>query len=155
LNEGNIYRSGEKLVLEGGEWTDFTANVRMNARQNRGQLGLLFRVQQPAVGYNAQRGYFAGYLPAESKVVLGFTDGYNWREIDSAPAQEDLKNDIVLSVRAQSDKIQVSLQGKPFIETNDNTQAYGSIGLRVVDTEGAFTTLHIAPLVQTGAIPHP
>jgi GH43 family beta-xylosidase len=151
LNGANIYRSGEKLVLDGGEWTDFAAYVRMNARQNRGQLGLLFRVQQPAVGYNAQRGYFAGYLPAESKVVLGFSDGFNWREIASAPAQEDLKNDVVLAVRAQGDKIQVSLQGQLLIETNDNTKSSGSIGLRVADTEGAFTALHIEPLGRAGA----
>ncbi len=151
LNAANGYRSGEKLVWNGGEWTNFTATVRMDAMQSRGQLGMLFRVQQPAVGYNAQRGYFAGYLPAASRLVLGFTDGSNWREIASAPSRQNLESNIDLTVRAEGDEIQVCLQGEPLIETNDHAQSCGSIGLRVVDTEADFTALHLAPLSGAGA----
>src|SRR6185437_1637927 len=75
----NGFRSGEKIVLDGGNWSDFAASLQLHVLQNQGAAGLLFRVQQPAVGYNAQRGYFAGYSPAESRVVLGLTDGVNWR----------------------------------------------------------------------------
>jgi len=148
LSAANGFRSGEKIVLDGGHWTDFDDVVQMRALEARGQLGLLFRVQLPAVGYNAQRGYFAGYLPGESRVVLGFTDGFAWHEIASAAAPGGLLSDVELSVSARGDQIQVSLQGKPVIQTNDATFTSGSVGLRVVDTHAAFSQLRIKPLTN-------
>jgi GH43 family beta-xylosidase len=144
----NGFRSGEKIVLDGGNWSDFAASLQLHVLQNQGAAGLLFRVQQPAVGYNAQRGYFAGYLPAESRVVLGLTDGVNWRELASAPVSAPPGGEVALSVRVTGDQIRVSVPGQVLLETNDATFPSGSIGLRVVDTHAAFSKLEIQPLAD-------
>ncbi|HWD93305.1 MAG TPA: glycoside hydrolase family 43 protein [Verrucomicrobiae bacterium] len=147
-NAANSFRSGEKIVLDGGDWSDFTATLQLRALQNQGEAGLLFRVQQPAVGYNAQRGYFAGYLPGQSRVVLGLTDGVNWRELASASVSGPSGSEVALSVRASGDQIQVSVQGRILLQTNDVTFPSGSFGLRVVDTHAAFSQLQIKPLAD-------
>jgi GH43 family beta-xylosidase len=67
----NVFRSGEKVVVDGGDWTDFAAKVKLRLVNHDGEAGMLFRVQQPAVGYDAQRGYYAGVVAANSRVVLG------------------------------------------------------------------------------------
>ena len=146
LDAANDFRSGEKLVVDGGQWTNFTATVRMSALQARGQLGLVFRVQLPAVGYNAQRGYFAGYRPADSRVVLGCTDGFAWREIASAAVPAPPTVGMDLTVTAHGDRIEIRLQGQPVIQTNDAEYATGSLGLRVVDTDAAFARVQVRPL---------
>ena len=148
-NAANGFRSGEKIVLNGGNWSDFEATLKLRMIQNQGGAGLLFRVQQPAVGYNAQRGYFAGYFPTQSRVVLGLTDGVNWHELASAPFSAPPDSEVALSVRASGDQIQVSLQGGLLLQTNDVTFPSGSIGLRVMDTHAAFFQLQVKPLADT------
>ena len=148
LSAANGFRSGEKIVLNGGEWSDFTATLQLRVLQNQGGAGLLFRVQQPAVGYNAQRGYFTGYFPRQSRVVLGLTDGINWREIASAPVPSPTDSDVALSVRTSGNQIQVSVQGQLILQTNDTTFASGSIGLRVMDTHAAFSQLQVKPVAD-------
>ena len=141
----NGFRCGEKVVVEGGDWSDLTATVRLRMLQNQGGAGLLFRVQQPAIGYNAQRGYFAGYFPGESRVVLGLTDGVTWRELASTPVAVSSDSDVALSVSANGNQIQVSMQGQVLLQTNDPTFPSGSVGLRVVDTHAAFFRLQVKP----------
>lgn len=141
-----VFPSGGKLVLDGGAWTNFEATLALRPAAGRGQLGLLFRVRDPAVGDNAQRGYFAGYAPGESRLVLGFTDGTVWREIASSPAAASAAADLVLSVVASGSHLQVGLQGEQLLDATDATYASGSVGLRVVDAAGVFSKLELKPL---------
>jgi GH43 family beta-xylosidase len=138
----NEFRSGEKLVLNGGAWSDFSATVKVRPLEQAGAAGLIFHVQAPAVGYNCQRGYFAGYLPGSGRVELGSTDGSSWREIALAAAEAP-SGEVALGVSERAGQIQVSLQGKTLIQTNDGTFTSGSIGLRVVDSHAAFADLEI------------
>ena len=148
----NTFRSGEKIVLDGGRWTNFTASVRMRPFEPNGQSGMLFRVQAPAVGYHAQIGYFAGLVPGGARVTLEVTDGTIGREIASAEVPQPPPAECELAVSARGNEIKVSLQGMTLIQTNDATFAFGSIGLRVVDTHAAFSQLTIEPLAD-GAVP--
>jgi GH43 family beta-xylosidase len=142
----NEFRSGEKLVLDGGRWTNFTAALAVTDLESRGQVGLLFRVSRPAVGCNAQAGYFAGIDLATNRLVLGFTDGEAWRELASRAIPTQLPARVELGISAREDSIEVNLLGKTQIHVIDRTFASGSVGVRVVDTDAAFSQLEIKPL---------
>lgn len=142
----NDFRTGEKVVVDGGYWTDFVAKVQIRLLDHASEAGLLFRVQQPAVGYNAQCGYYAGVAVASARAVLGFTDGKSWHELASAPLPGPLPDTVTLAVEADGNHLRVRVQDKVLIETNDSTYPSGSVGLRVVDSHTAFSGLQVKPL---------
>ncbi len=139
----NAYRSGEKLVLDGREFTDFTASTRLSFVKGDRDAGILFRVTEPSVGYDAQRGYFAGIVPATKLVVLGKTDGSGWKEIARAPINADTSKPLDFSVTAKGAEITLKLDGKAVLSAKDDTYAKGSLGLRVVDTHVRFEGLDV------------
>ncbi len=139
----NDYRSGEKLVLDDGDFADVEASVRLRIVHGDRDAGLLFRVSRPAVGFDAQHGYFAGILPGAKHVILGRTDGQNWHEISRTDADVAAGRDYLLSVRAVGDKLSVSLDGHEVLSATDDAHKSGSIGLRVVDTHARFSDLTI------------
>jgi hypothetical protein len=151
----NVFRSGEKVVVDGGDWTDFAAKVKLRLVNPGGEAGMLFRVQQPAVGFDAQRGYYAGVVAGDSRVVLGFMDGKSWHELASAPLTGPIPDEMIFGVAAMGHRFQVRVQDEVLIDTNDATYASGSVGLRVVNTHAAFADLHIMPLDRsTAAAPY-
>ncbi|WP_052573403.1 family 43 glycosylhydrolase [Haloferula sp. BvORR071] len=139
----NAYRTGEKLVLDGGEFTDFTASIRISIVKGDRDAGLLFRVTEPSVGFDAQRGYFAGIVPATKIVVLGKTDGSSWKEIAREPITADLSKPVALGVTVKGSQISVGVDGKEVLSAKDETYAKGSVGLRVVDTHVRFDGLEV------------
>jgi hypothetical protein len=98
------------------------------------------------VGYDAQKGYFAGVLPTARKVILGSTDGEAWREIASKDADVQAGRDHQLRVAATGQEIVVTVDGKEVIRARDTEHAGGSVGLRVVNTEAAFADLRVLPI---------
>lgn len=140
----NDHRSGEKLVLDGGDFADLDAAVTIRFVKGGRDAGLLVRATRPAVGYDAQHGYFAGVLPDEQRVVFGKTDGKTWQEIARADLAVDKSRPLVLAVRARGDRFHVSVDGKEVLQARDADHPRGSVGLRVVDTHARFTDLKVA-----------
>jgi hypothetical protein len=147
----NVFRSGEKIVVDGGQWTDFAAKVKLRLVNRDGQAGMLFRVQQPAVGYDAQCGYYAGVDTANSRVMLGYMDGKIWHELKSAPLPVAEPEPMTLGVAAMGSRLQVRIRDEVLIDTNDATYLSGSVGLRVVNSHAAFADLHVMPLGHSTA----
>lgn len=140
----NDYRSGEKLILDGGSFTDLEAAVDIRFMKGGRDAGILFRVSQPSVGFDAQQGYFAGVVPGQNRVILGKTDGKSWQEI--ARADNDLPDEgaaVRLSVKAVGTKLTVLLDGRAILAADDASYPSGSIGLRVVDTHACFSKLEV------------
>jgi hypothetical protein len=138
----NHYRSGEKAVVRGLAWSDLHVRVRVRVVAGQRDAGILFRVRQPAVGYDAQKGYFAGLI-ATGKVVLGKTDGNTWKQIalvDQKFAPGDWHE---LFVQARGEEITVGLDGKTVIEARDGDYRSGLVGLRVVDTHALFDDFEV------------
>ncbi|HEX6963116.1 MAG TPA: hypothetical protein VF175_14700, partial [Lacipirellula sp.] len=108
--------------------------------------GILFRVSDPAIGYDAQQGYFVGIVPRVQRVVLGATNGARWRHILDAPAAIEVGKDHELRVIARGDLIVVELDGEEVLRAEDDAYSRGSVGLRVVDTEAAFSRFEVKPL---------
>jgi len=139
----NAYRSGEKLVLDGGNFTDFTASTRITFLKGDRDAGLMFRTTDPTVGFDAQKGYFAGVIPGKKIVILGKSDGTNWKEIATAPVTVDATKPLVFSVTAKGAEITLALDGKQVLAAKDETYQKGSVGIRVVDTHARFDQLEV------------
>lgn len=139
----NEFRSGEKAVLTGGRWTNLTATVNIRFHGGERDAGLLFRTTSPALGFDAQRGYFAGILAGEQQVVLGKTDGATWTELAKVPVSFDPKTTNRLSVTAVGDSLRVSLNGREVIAATDETYPAGTVGMRVVNSHARFLNLEI------------
>lgn len=141
----NPYRSGEKLILNDGDYEELEVTVTLEFRQSGRDGGILFRMTEPSVGYDAQKGYFAGLVPESQRVILGRTDGSRWQEIARAPYPLEASQSYQLSVQALGEDFTVSINGKPVLRAKDDSYRSGTVGLRVVDAEVLFTDLVIAP----------
>jgi hypothetical protein len=140
----NDYRSGEKLVLDGGEFTDIEAITTVRFVKGDRDAGILFRVTAPSVGFDAQQGYFAGLIPRDKAVVLGKMDGKGWKEIGRAQVELEGGPDYLLGVTARGPEIKVTLAGKEVLTASDSTYTAGTVGLRVVDTHACFDELKVS-----------
>lgn len=143
-NPVNVYRSGEKLVLNDGSFGDLEMSVRIRAMDGAGDAGLLFRVRRPAVGHDAQEGYFAGILPNENRVVLGRTDGRAWTELARAERPIPVGVDLRLTVCARGDDLRIFLDDAEVLAARDAAIPYGSVGLRVVNAQAKFRDLRVS-----------
>ncbi|QDT74124.1 sulfatase-like hydrolase/transferase [Lacipirellula limnantheis] len=151
----NTYRSGEKAVLNDGRWSDLKVAATIRVLSGDRDAGILFRVQRPAVGFDAQQGYFAGIIPGSDRVILGATDGRHWRHIADAPADVEVGKDYRLEATARGDSITLALDGRQVLQATDAAFTRGSIGLRVVDSEAAFSNVSIEPLKRRPQRPKP
>jgi hypothetical protein len=144
----NEYRCGEKIVLNHEVPRDFEASVTIDFLGDEGarDAGILFRCSGASVGYDAQRGYFAGLIPRTGLVILGKTDGANWKELSRAATQFAADQEQRLSVQMSADEITVSLNGQRMIVHRDETYQRGSVGLRVVNTDARFSDLRVEPV---------
>jgi GH43 family beta-xylosidase len=143
----NTYRSGEKVVFTGQFAEDFVAEVLIDFQnvEDARDAGLLFRTTLPSVGYDAQRGYFAGFIPRTQLVILGKTDGTRWQELARASTSIQVTDPERLKIQVQGDQIVIWHHGKKAIEYQDSTYPRGNIGLRVVDTDATFSDLRVEP----------
>jgi GH43 family beta-xylosidase len=150
----NEYRSGEKVVFDSGQWTNFTMTTKILLLENHGQAGLLFRVNTPFVGYSGQRGYFAG-INSKQRLVFGFFDGKLWHQIASAPLSQPLGAECEMKVTARRNEIEIDCNGQRVLQARDGTFDSGSIGLRVVDMDAAFSDVEITPMADGDATAPP
>lgn len=141
----NDYRSGEKFVLHGNVPSNMSAEVTIEflGGTDSRDAGLLFRMTGASIGYDAQRGYFAGLIPRTGLVILGRTDGSNWTEIARSAVTIDLTQLQRLRVTAVNDQLAVYHNDRLAITVTDNTWTLGTVGLRVVDTHARFSSLHV------------
>jgi hypothetical protein len=143
----NAYRSGEKVIFTGALPQDVKGEVTIDFHgdaQAR-DAGILFRTTGPSVGYDAQRGYFAGLIPRTQLVILGRTDGRSWRELARAKTTIDTARPQQLAVQVQGDCITVWHNGSQALQHTDSTYDRGSIGLRVVNTDASFFDMKVSP----------
>lgn len=136
----NEYRSGEKVVLNGLVPDDVEAEVsiRFENAQSR-DAGILFRCSGSSVGYDAQRGYFAGLIPRTSILVVGRMDGQNWKELARADVVLDTTQLQRLTVKAVGSRFEFAVNGEHVFACDDAMYKRGTVGLRVVNTHAVFS----------------
>ena len=146
----NLYRCGEKLVLNHAPAPDchISVNIEFHALDGREyrslrDAGILFRTSGPSVGYDAQRGYFAGLIPQTDLVILGATDGETWRELARAPSRVEPGKRHELEVETRGNDITVWHNGEKKINLQDSTYPAGTVGLRIVDSIAEFSNFYL------------
>ncbi len=117
--------------------------ARVNIIEGNRDAGLIFRVQHPAVGYDAQQGYFAGIIPATQKAVLGKMDGQHWRELALKDFPCQSGQWYTLKVTSRNQTIQFWIDNQLIIEITDNSYSKGFAGLRVVNSYAQFDDIEI------------
>ncbi len=144
----NEYRSGEKVVFDQSVANDFemTVSIDFLGNSRARDAGILFRCSAPSVGYDSQRGYFAGLIPQTGILVVGKTDGVTWQELARADASINPTKPQVMSVQMNGDKMTIRHNGKVALTLQDASYVCGCVGLRVVDTEAEFRNWHCKPL---------
>lgn len=143
----NAYRSGEKVVLRDGVYEDVRVTARFRIVEGTSAIGVLLRVTGPAVGFDAQRGYFAGWVPKSRRLVVRRSNGSAMEQLGSCVVPTDVGPDDALVVEATGTRLRVHLQSNPEcrVEVEDDHYAHGSIGVRVVGTHAVFTRLDVEP----------
>jgi GH43 family beta-xylosidase len=142
----NGYQCGEKLIVRDTEYADLLLTAKFRFLDGERDAGILFRTTGPAVGYDAQRGYFAGLIPGRGTVILGKMDGSEWHHLADAKVGIDQAKAQQLSVRAVGEQIEVFVNGadQPAISLRDGDYPKGAVGVRVVDTRALFESLSVA-----------
>ncbi len=148
----NDYRSGEKVIFVGSVPDDVKAEamIDFHGDAQARDAGILFRTTGAAIGYDAQRGYFAGLIPRTQLVILGRTDGSKWQELARAKATIDTTRPQQLTVQMQGDRITVWHNGEQKIQHTDSTYGHGAIGIRVVNTDAGFSDIKLSGVAPEG-----
>jgi GH43 family beta-xylosidase len=141
----NDFRSAEKVVLRDGDFADVEVEATFSFVSGKHAVGILLRATGCAIGYAAQRGYFAALAPDRHALMIGKTDGATWTVIEERPWAIDRSAPQTLTVRAVGDRIEAS-SGAAHLQVRDRDYTRGTIGLRVVDTHARFTQLAIRPI---------
>jgi len=141
----NDYRCGEKVMLDRIVPDDLRVEVSVEFREGRESrdAGFVFRATGPAVGYDAQRGYFVGLIPRTNLIVIGRTDGRNWTELARARTVIDPAKPQRLAVEVKGDRFTAFHNGKRALVAEDAVYPRGRVGLRVVNTHAVFRGLEI------------
>ncbi len=141
----NDFRCGEKVVLDRRLPDDHSIDVSIDFRRNNTarDAGILFRCTGSSVGYDAQRGYFAGLIPRTGLVILGKMNGDRWFELARAPTEIDTSAPQRLRVEVAGTEISVFHDGEKKLLLSDDTYKSGFAGLRVVDTHVVFADVLI------------
>ena len=136
----NDYRSGEKVMFDRATPDNLRIEVAMEFRDGAASrdAGIVFRATGPAVGYDAQRGYFVGLIPRTSLLVIGRTDGRSWAELARAKTAIDPAKPQRLAVEVEGDRFTAFHNGNQLLVAEDPTYTRGRVGLRVVNTHAVF-----------------
>lgn len=134
----NNYRCGEKAMVRNAVWDNFTFSAKTKIVKGERDAGLVFRVQHPAVGYDAMKGYFAGIMPGADRAILGKMNGRKWIEIKRADLSVEAGKEYTLEVCVRDGMIQFFVDGKLVIDAVDDEYTSGYCGLRIVSGEAAF-----------------
>jgi hypothetical protein len=134
----NDFRSGEKALVRGRQWGDAVFSTRLRNEKGGRESGILFRVCQPAVGYDALKGYFASISDGDDRLVLSRCDGAKWEELARADRAISPGQWYTLQIAACGPEMRVSLDGSELIVVCDSTYTSGLAGVRVADTQTLF-----------------
>ena len=136
--------NGSKYVANGTDFKDFTyqANVKINTP---GDVGLLFRVSNPAIGPDAYQGYYVGLDQANGTVLLGKANGQKWTVISSGKYPVEMNKMYTLMIAAKGNKFDIFINGsaKPILSATDSQYQSGSIGLRAYKALASFDSVKI------------
>ena len=123
-------------------FTDFIYEARLKVNSGSGNVGVIFRVSNPAVGVDSFKGYYAYIEPSNNLVGLGKMND-NWTFITSISNPINYETWYDLKVAASGDNIKIYLNNELKIEVNDSEPASGSVGIRSWVTDAMLDSLTV------------
>ncbi|HPQ85182.1 MAG TPA: glycoside hydrolase family 43 protein [Actinomycetota bacterium] len=143
----NLYRCGEKVLLTDPAPGNLHIEVEIDTADDQRDVGILFRVSRPTLGYDCQRGYFAGIITEDQRLLIGRTDGTNWRELVSTDLPRSADGRYHLEVTANGTQLSARV-GDVAVQTHDDLFTAGQVGLRVVNAQATFSHLQYAEILD-------
>lgn len=104
-------------------------------------------MSRPTLGYDCQRGYFAGIITEDQRLLIGRTDGTNWRELVSTDLPRSADGRYHLEVTANGTQLSARV-GDVAVQTHDDLFTAGQVGLRVVNAQATFSHLQYAEILD-------
>jgi len=140
---GHSLFGGDKAIIRGWDWKDFVMEADVKIISGTRDAGLIFRISEPAFGWNAHKGYFAGLEEQNNKVYLSRMDGSNFVLLQETTADVQANTGYRLKIQAEGSQIQISVDGDLKIQFSDSNYLQGMVGVRVVETHSAFDDFQI------------
>jgi parallel beta-helix repeat protein len=138
--------AGAKSVASGTRFANFTyeADTMVSSAVSGANGGLIFRVSNPSIGYDAYNGYYVGLYPGNDLVVLGKANG-SWTQLTSAAMAitPDVTYRIKIVAIGTSLKVYVNDMVTPKLTYSDSTYASGMIGLRTWGSHVHFDNIKV------------
>lgn len=122
--------SGTKAVASATSFSNFIyeADVSLGNGTNDQNAGLIFRVQDPTVGADNLKGYYAG-IGIHGRVQVGRFNN-NWTELASIPYKISPNTVYRMKVVADGRNIDVYMNEELIVSVVDRTYTTGAIGVR-------------------------
>jgi hypothetical protein len=114
------------------------------------EAGVCFRVTAPALGRDAQRGYFVGLNATEQRVrLVRFDGGADGATVQLIAVSHELRDGAwhAVSVLARGEEFTVEVDGKIVLRAKDSRWRDGTVGLRVAEGSAEFSSFAVEPAV--------
>ena len=146
-NEDGRSGPGTKIIATATKFTDFvySADISVNTA---GDAGLLFRLNDPAIGAEAYKGYYLGLNAEKGLIELGKASNNQWIVIASAKYPLKLKESYKVQIKAKGDRFEVFINGasQSVLTATDKEYRSGSIGLRAYNAMTTVDNLKVSAL---------
>ena len=143
---------GAKLITGSSSWRNYQVSTDLKLIGHGGDVGVLVRVQQPDEGTDSYNGYYVGLRSAESAVVIGRAD-YGWLEARPVAIQGGLEHGkwyklhvVAVGCNIGAQVTNLATGGMSWAAFHEPAcVATGKIGLRSMDTGGAWRDVSVEP----------
>ncbi len=144
LNSKTSPGHGEKCLIRGYDYTDFTVEVDMKIIEGTSDGGIIFRSFDNAIGENCFKGYYAG-LNVNRYVELGRANGSEFTSLAKSDVLVKPGSWYHLKLIVKGPKISVFVGNaiKPAIEVEDSTYENGQVGLRAINSHVHFDNFSV------------
>jgi len=144
---GGYGMNGSKYVANLTDFKDFTYQADVTITSD-GDAGLIFRVNQPAIGPDAYQGYYVGLSANTGTVQIGKASNQKWLSLNSAkyPVKFNAVHHIKIKANGSQLDVYVDRSDKPVVSANDSEYQSGSIGLRTYKALASFDSVQINKL---------
>lgn len=118
----------------------------------RGNAGLIVKVDRPGMGADNFIGYEVALDPEAGKLVLGRHER-NWQPIQTTPCVVPVGRWIRLVVRLTEKSLEVLIDGRPLLRYEDDRLRAGAVGLRPWQRSARYRNLWVKVGDQTHPLP--
>ncbi|NOY07394.1 MAG: family 43 glycosylhydrolase [Spirochaetes bacterium] len=141
------YASGEKALVRGYKWSDFTytADVKI-ASGTTWTGGLLFRVKNAGMGRLLFEGYYVGLNPSQNNIIVGRSNGREWTTLKtySMTVNTDTVYKMKIVTSGPNIKVYVTDMVTPKVDINDSVYYEGELGVRTSNSITYFDNISIS-----------